>query len=87
METLSKFKVCGMVNTPATGKLIYLMLGELAGSNGEIIIPQRKICNALRISKSAASRNLRRLERAGAISIAPAYHPDGGRAPNKYYVK
>lgn len=87
MNKLSKYKICGMVDTTATGKLLYLVLDDLANENGEIIITQRKICEALRISKSAVSRNLRRLQRAGAISIIPTYHNDGGRAANKYVLK
>jgi len=87
MNELSKYKICGMVKTTVTGKLLYLMLNEIAGEYGEIVIPQRRICDALRLSKSAVRRNLRRLERAGAISIIPTYHSDGGRAANKYIVK
>ena len=87
MNKLSKYKICGMIDAGITGKLLYLMLDELSDENGEIIIPQRKICDALHISRSAVSRNLRRLLRAGAISIIPTYHSDGGRGANKYVVK
>jgi len=76
-----------MVKATVTGKLLYLVLTELAGENGEVVIPQRRISDALRLSRSAVSRNLRRLERAGAISIIPTYHSDGGRAANNYIVK
>jgi len=68
-------------------KLLYLILNELANRNGEIIIPQRKICDALHITKGTVSRNLRRLEKIGAIQIVPTYHNDGGRAANKYIIK
>jgi DNA-binding MarR family transcriptional regulator len=86
MNKLSKYRNCGHINTTITGKLLYLVLDDLADNNGAVIIPQRKICNALRISKSAVSRNLRRLEHTGAISITPTYHYDGGRAANKYRI-
>jgi DNA-binding MarR family transcriptional regulator len=87
MSKISKFKPCGDINTTITGKLLYLILDELANQNGEIIIPQRKISEALHISKSTVSRNLRRLESVGKIIIVARYHSDGGQAANKYVVK
>ena len=87
MNKLTKYKICGMLETTITGKLLYLVLDELANENGEITIPQRKICEALRISRSAVRRNLHRLEKAGAISIIPTYHSDGGRSANKYILR
>lgn len=87
MNTLSKYKLCGMVKTTITGKLLYLVLCDLSNENSEIVIPQRRISDALHISRSAVSRNLRRLERIGAISIIPTYHSDGGRAANKFIVR
>ena len=87
MNKLSKFKPCGEIETTVTGKLLYLVLCEITNQNGEIIIPQRKICDALQISKSAVSRNLRRLHDGGYIGIQPQYHNDGGRTANKYIVK
>ena len=87
MNKLSKFKNCGFIKTTITGKLLYLVLYELANRNGQVVISQRKISNALGISKSTVSRNLRRLERVGAIGITPTFHYDGGRAANKYTIK
>jgi len=87
VNTLSKYKLCGMVKTTITGKLLYLVLCDLSNENSEIVIPQRRISDALHISRSAVSRNLRRLERIGAISIIPTYHSDGGRAANKFIVR
>jgi len=87
MYKLNKYKLCGDMDTTVTGKLLYLILNELANRKGEIIIPQRKISDALHISKGTVSRNLHRLEKIGAISIMPTYHNDGGRAANKYIVK
>ncbi len=88
MNRLSKYKICGEVQSTITGKLLYLILNELADDNGEIIIPQRKIANALHISKSAVSRNLRRLRDGGYITIQAQYRSDdGGRAANKYLIK
>ena len=87
MNNLSKYKICGEVNTTITGKLLYLILSELANHNGEIVIPQKKISDALRISKGTVSRNLRRLRYYGYIDIHPQYHSDGGRAANKYKIR
>lgn len=87
MKKLSKFAPCGMINTTISGKLLFLILDELANKNGEIIIPQRKISDALRINKSTVSRNLRRLRDGDYIDIYPTYHSDGGRAANKYIIK
>jgi DNA-binding MarR family transcriptional regulator len=87
MNKLSKFKLCGEVKATATGKLLYLLLVEIANRNGEIEIPQRRISNALHISRSTVSRNLRRLRDGGYIDVYPQYHSDGGRATNKYVVK
>ena len=87
MSKMNRYKVCGMIKTTVTGKLIYLVLDDLVGDSGEVVIPQRRLCDALRLSRSAVSRNLRRLESAGAIIIIPQYHSDGGRSANKYVVK
>jgi DNA-binding MarR family transcriptional regulator len=87
MRKLDKYKLCGEVDATVTGKLLYLILGELANRNGEIIIPPRRISAALRISKGTVSRNLRRLRDGGYIDISPQYHSDGGRAANKYRIR
>jgi transcription initiation factor IIE alpha subunit len=87
MSKLAKYKICGEVDTTTTGKLLYLILDELANRSGEIVIPQKKISNALRISKSTVRRNLRRLRDGGYIDIHPQHHNDGGRAANKYIMK
>ena len=87
MNKLTKFKLCGEVDTPVTGKLLYLILYELADPNGEVIIPQRRISDALSISKATVSRNLRRLRDSGYITIYSRYHNEGGRAANKYRIR
>jgi len=65
----------------------YHILDELGGKKGEVIIPQKKISDALHISKGTISRNLRRLRDGGYIDIHPTYHSDGGRAANKYRMR
>jgi DNA-binding MarR family transcriptional regulator len=87
MNRLNKFKLCGALNATIAGKLIYLVLDDLADENGEIIVPQRRISNTLQLSRKTVSRNLRRLRDRGYISIMAQYHDDGGRAANKYVVK
>ena len=87
VNNLTKYKICGEVNTTITGKLLYLILGELSDHNGEVVIPQKKISDALRISRGTVSRNLRRLRYCGYIDIQPQYHSDGGRAANKYLMR
>jgi len=86
MKKLSRFKLCGEVDTTIAGKLLYLVLDELSDDNGVVIISQRKISDALRISKRTVSRNLRLLEYSGHIDIEPQYHSDGGRAASKYII-
>jgi len=88
MNRLSKYKICREINAPSTGKLLYLVLDELANKNGEVIIPQRRISDALHITKSTVSHSLRRLRDGGYIDIQPQYRSDdGGRAANKYIIK
>jgi len=65
LNKLAKYKLCGDIDATITGKLLYLILDELADGNGEVVIPQRKISDALHISKGAVSRNLRRLRDGG----------------------
>ena len=88
MNKLDKFRLCGGVKANITGKLLYLILDELAEGSGETVIPQRKISDALQISKSAVSRNLRKLKDGGYIEVVPQYRTDdGGRSSNKYIIK
>jgi len=87
VNKMSKFRLCGEANTTITGKLLYLMLNEVANRSGEVIIPQRNISDALHISKGTVSRNLRRLRDGGYIDIIAQYNDYGGRAPNKYRLR
>ena len=88
MNKLRKYKSCGSINATTTGKLLYLILDDLADENGEIVIPQRKISDALKITKGTVSRNLQRLRDGGYISIQAQYRSDdGGRSANKYVIK
>jgi len=88
MNKLTKYQICGKVDATITGKILYLILCELADPDGEIIIPQKRISDALRISKATVSRNLHRLRDGGYIKIFTRYHAEGGgRAANKYRIR
>ena len=87
MNKLSKFRLCGKVDSTISGKLLYLLLLEFCDENGELIISQRTISRALNISKGTVSRNLRRLRECGYIDTQSRHHSDGGRAANKYRIK
>ena len=86
MNKLENYRPCAGVR-PITAKLLLLMLRDITDDRDTIIIPQRRIAEAIGMSKSAVRRNLRRLERAGAIAIEPLYNEYGGRMPNKYKLK
>lgn len=83
----TKYYLAGIINTTPSAKLIYLLLSELCDQNGEVIIPIRKISEALNLARDTVSSNLMRLERSGYIIITEQYNEYGGRAPNKYQLK
>jgi DNA-binding MarR family transcriptional regulator len=87
MNKLAKYKVCGEVNTSISGKLLFLLLMDITDENNTVIIPQRRISESLRITKSTVSRNLHRLRDAGYVEIVTRYNDYGGRAPNMYILK
>ena len=87
MNKLENYRPCAGVR-PITAKLLLLMLRDITDDRDEIIVPQRRIAEAIGMSRSAVGRNLRRLERAGAIEIHARYSDEcNGRLPNKYRLK
>ena len=86
MNKLENYRPCAVAK-PATAKLLLLILREITDDYDAITIPQRRIAEAIGMSRSAVGRNLRRLERAGAISIEPLYSEYGGRLPNRYTLR
>jgi len=86
MNKLEPYRPCAAV-TPVTAKLLLLMLRDISDDRDTVVIPHRSIAEAIGMSRSAVGRNLRRLERAGAISIEPLYSEYGGRLPNKYRLR
>jgi IS30 family transposase len=87
MKRLCKYKIYGDIDTTVTGKLLYHILNEISGKKDEITISQRKISDALHISKGTVSRNLRRLRDGGYIEVYSTYNSEGGRSANKYIIK
>ena len=89
MKTLNKlenYRPCAAA-TPVTAKLLLIMLRDITDDRDQITIPQRRIAEAIGMTRGAVSRNLHRLERAGAIAIEPQYSEYGGRLPNRYILK
>ena len=87
MNQLARYKVCGEISTSISGKLLFLILMDITDENNAVAIPQRRISESLKITKSTVSRNLRKLRDAGYIEIVAQYNDYGGRAPNKYILK
>ena len=87
MNNMAKYQHLRTLDTTITGRLLYLILMDITDTNGAVVIPQRRISEALGISKCTVSRNLRRLCNDHYISVIPQYHSDGGRAANKYVIK
>jgi DNA-binding MarR family transcriptional regulator len=87
MNKYTKFKLCADLEANTSAKLLYLILLDLIDENNKIMIPQKKIGAALGLSRDTVSRNLRKLERIGAITIAPTYNDLGGQMANQYAVR
>ena len=86
MNKLENYRPCAAA-TPVTAKLLLLMLRDITDEHDQIIIPQRRIAEAIGMTRKTVSRNLHRLERAGAIAIEPLYSEYGGRLPNNYRLR
>ena len=87
MNKYTKFKLVGELETTISGKLLYLVLLDVIDEDNKIVIPQKRISEALGINKNTVSRNMRRLERIGAVRIIPTFNEYGGQMPNKYIVE
>lgn len=87
MNKYTKFKLVGELETTISGKLLYLVLLDVVDEKNQIIIPQKRVSEALGISRSTVSRNLGRLRNNGYIGVIPQYNEYGGRMPNKYIVR
>jgi DNA-binding MarR family transcriptional regulator len=87
MNNMAKYQHLRTLDTTVSGRLLYLILIDITYTNGAVVIPQRRISDAIGLSKGTVSRNLRRLRDDGYISVVPQHHDDGGRAANKYIIK
>ena len=87
MNKYSKYKTIGELETTISGKLLFLLLSDIIDENNKIVIPQKKVSEALGISRSTVSKNLRKLSRRGYIDIIPTFNECGGQMPNKYIVR
>lgn len=87
MNNMAKYRLAGGLNTTVSGKLLYLVLLDIIDTDNRTVVSQRRISEALGISKGTVSRNLRRLRDSGYIDALPQYHSDGGRAANKYILR
>jgi DNA-binding MarR family transcriptional regulator len=84
---MAKYRLCGQLDTTVSGKLLYLILLDISDTENAAVIPQRRISEAIGLSKGTVSRNLRKLRDGGYINVIAQYHSDGGRAANKYVIK
>jgi len=87
MDNMAKYQHLRTLDTTVSGRLLYLILMDITDTNGAVIIPQRRISEAIGLAKGTVSRNLRRLRDDGYISIISQHHSDGGRAANKYVIR
>ena len=82
----TKYRMISQIEGTISGKLLYLLLLDTVDAQNKIQLSQRRISEALGISKGTVSRNFHRLKRSGYINIVPMYHCDGGRAANQFVV-
>lgn len=81
-----KYKMAGSLDATITGKYIYTLLCDLAGTTGRIQISIGRISRLLNISRTAVRRNLHRLEESGYINIHSKSDDDGTRKANVYEI-
>lgn len=86
MNDLTRYKLTAGLPVPAGTKLIYCYLLDVSDGRG-IAISIKKLGKSVGLSRSAARKNLRRLERLDMLDISPRYSDDGGRLSNQYKLK
>jgi uncharacterized membrane protein len=59
MNNMAKYRLAGRLNTTVSGKLLYLVLLDITETDNKVIVPQRRISEALGISRGTVSRGLR----------------------------
>ncbi|TEB17085.1 hypothetical protein Psfp_00819 [Pelotomaculum sp. FP] len=88
MNDLTRYRLCAGLHAPASAKLLYCYLLDMAGGrHHSVVISIKNLAQSVGLSRSATSRNLNRLRRVDMISIVPRYSEDGGRLSNQYTLK
>lgn len=88
MNDLTRYRLCAGLHAPASAKLLYCYLLDMAGGrHHSVVISIKNLGKSVGLSRSATSRNLNRLRRLGMIGIVPRYSEDGGRLSNQYTLK
>lgn len=86
LKNIDKLRLCGEMEVPPSAKLLYLMLVELSGPKGKVMVPHRQLAATVGLSRSTVSLSLRRLQQSGYIKIRTKYSIYGGRLPNLYIL-
>ncbi len=88
MNDLTRYRLCAGLPAPASAKLLYCYLLDMAGGrHNSVVISVKSLAQSVGLSRSATSRNLNRLRRLDMIGIVPWYSEDGGRLSNQYLMK
>ncbi|SFH37004.1 hypothetical protein SAMN05660649_04935 [Desulfotomaculum arcticum] len=89
MNDLISYRLCADLHAPASAKLLYCYLLDMAGGrHHSVVISIKSLGKSVGLFRSATSRNLNRLRRRlGMIGIVPRYSEDGGRLSNQYTLK
>mgnify|MGYP000898252815 CR=1 FL=1 len=88
MNDLARYRLCANLQAPASAKLLYCYLLDMAGGrHHSAVISIKSLAQSVGLSRSATSRNLNRLRRLDMIGIVPRYSEDGGRLSNQYLMK
>lgn len=88
MNDLTRYKLCAGLRVPASAKLLYCYLLDIAGGrHNSVVISIKNLAKSVGLSRSATSRNLNRLRQLDMIGIVHRYSEDGGRLSNQYLMK
>jgi DNA-binding MarR family transcriptional regulator len=88
MNDLIRYRLCAELSVPPAAKLLYCYLLDISGGrHHSAVLSVKKLAKDMGFSRSAASRNLHRLEKLNMIGIVPRYTEDGGRLSNQYVLK
>ena len=88
MNDLTRYRLCAVLHAPASAKLLYCYLLDMAGGRHHSVgISIKNLAKSVGLSRSATSRNLNRLRQLDMLGIVPRYSEDGGRLSNQYTLK